>query len=152
MLKLTDRALKRIDERLAEAKPVERFAPPPKGWIRAIRDALGMSGTQLGKRLGIAQQTVTAIEKSEENGTIQLQTLRKVADALGGRLVYAIVPDTSLEAMIHARAREIALKALTRVSHTMRLEDQATSKADLEARIEDYIRNELRDRDLWSDA
>jgi hypothetical protein len=54
--------------------------------------------------------------------------------------------------MIHNRAREIALKALTRVSHTMRLEDQATSKSDLEARIHDYIQNELRDRDLWGDA
>lgn len=152
MLTLTDRALRRLDEKLAATKPVERFTPPSKGWIRAIRDALGMSGAQLGKRLGVAQQTVTAIEKSEATGTIQIQTLRKVADALGGRLVYAIVPDTSLEAMIQKQAREIALKALTRVSHTMRLEDQATSKADLEARIEDYIRNELRDRDLWSDV
>ncbi|WP_291307210.1 MULTISPECIES: mobile mystery protein A [unclassified Devosia] len=150
-MKLIDRALRRLDEKLAGAKPVERFAPPPKGWIRAIRNGIGMTGAQLGRRLGVAQQSVTAIEKSEENGTIQLQTLRKVADALGCRLVYAIVPDTSLESMIQSRARELALKALTRVSHTMRLEDQATSAADLEARIENYIRNELRDRDLWSD-
>lgn len=152
MLKLNDRALKRLDERLASAKPIDRLMPPPKGWIRAIRDAIGMSGSQLGKRMGVAQQTVTAIEQSEENGTIQIQTLRKVAEALGGRLVYAIVPDTSLEAIIRDRARELALKALTRVSHTMRLEDQETSKTDLEARIDDFIRNELRDRDLWSDA
>lgn len=152
MLKLNERALRRLDERLASARPVDRLMPPPKGWIRALRDALGMSGSQLGRRMGIAQQTVTAIEKSEENGTIQLQTLRKVADALGGRLVYAIVPDTSLEAMIRERAREIALRALTRVSHTMRLEDQETSKADLETRIDDYIRNELRVRDLWGEV
>ena len=72
MLKTSDRALKRLDERLASAKPIERFTPPPKGWVRAIRDALGMSGTQLGKRIGVTQQTVTAIEKSEENGTVQI--------------------------------------------------------------------------------
>jgi predicted DNA-binding mobile mystery protein A len=152
MKKLNDRALKRLDERLSLAKPIERFTPPPKGWIRAIRDCLGMSGAQLGKRIGVAQQTIRAFEQSEENGTIQLQTLRRVAQALGGKLVYAIVPETSLEEMIRNRAREIALKALTRVSHTMRLEDQATSNSDLEARIDDYIQKELRDRDLWGDA
>ncbi|WP_256753854.1 mobile mystery protein A [Mesorhizobium sp. Mes31] len=152
MKKLNDRALKRLDARLLLAKPIERFTPPPRGWIRAIRDCLGMSGAQLGKRIGVAQQTIRAFELSEENGTIQLQTLRRVAQALGGKLVYAIVPDTSLEDMIRNRAREIALEALTRVSHTMRLEDQATSRSDLEARIDDYIRNELRDRDLWGEA
>ena len=152
MKKLNDRALKRLDARLLLAKPIERFTPPPRGWIRAIRDCLGMSGAQLGKRIGVAQQTIRAFEQSEENGTIQLQTLRRVAQALGGKLVYAIVPDTSLEDMIRNRAREIALEALTRVSHTMRLEDQATSRSDLEARIDDYIRNELRDRDLWGEA
>ncbi|KRQ01787.1 transcriptional regulator [Bradyrhizobium yuanmingense] len=152
MKKLNDRALRRLDERLASAKPVDRFAPPPRGWIRAIRDGLGMSGAQLGKRIGVTQQTIKAFELSEENGTIQLQTLRRVAYALGGKLVYAIVPDTSLEEMVRNRAREIAMKTLARVSHTMRLEDQATSKADLEERIDSYIRDELRDRDLWSDA
>jgi mobile mystery protein A len=152
MKKLNDRALKRLDARLAFARPIERFTPPPRGWIRAIRDGLGMSGAQLGKRIEVAQQTIKAFELSEENGTIQLQTLRRVAQALGGKLVYAIVPDSSLEDMIRNRARAVALKVLTRVSHTMRLEDQATAEADLEARIEDYIQNELRDRDLWGDA
>lgn len=152
MKKLNDRALKRLDARLLLAKPIDRFTPPPRGWIRAIRDCLGMSGAQLGKRIGVAQQTIRAFEQSEENGTIQLQTLRRVAQALGGKLVYAIVPDSSLEDMIRNRAREIAIEALTRVSHTMRLEDQATSRSDLEARIDDYIQNELRDRDLWGGA
>ena len=145
-----DRVLRRLDERLAAAKPVKRLTPPPKGWIRALRDALQMSGAQLGRRMGVAQQTVTAIEKSEQNGTIQLQTLRKAADALGGRLVYAIVPDVTLEEMVRTQARQIALRALGRVSHTMKLEAQGTGDADLEARLENYIRN-LKARDLWSD-
>lgn len=145
-----DRVLRRLDERLAAAKPVERLTPPPKGWIRALRDALQMSGAQLGRRMGVAQQTVTAIEKSEQNGTIQLQTLRKAADALGGRLVYAIVPDVTLEEMVRTQAHQIALRALGRVSHTMKLEAQGTGDADLEARLENYIRN-LKARDLWSD-
>ena len=152
MRRFNDRARTRLDERLAQAKPVSRFVPPPKGWIRAIRDALGMSGGQLARRLGVSPQNVEQTEKSEVAGTVQLATLRRYADALDTTLVYALVPNTSLDELVRQRARGIALKALMRVSHTMRLEDQETSKADLEARIDDFIRNELNDRDLWSEA
>lgn len=142
----------RLDDRLAQAKPISRFAPPPKGWLRAIRDALGMSGAQLGAKLGVSRQNIEQTEKSEVSGTIQLATLRKYAEALDATLVYALVPNSSLDAMVKQRAREIAIKALMRVSHTMRLEDQKTNQSDLEARIDDYIRHELSDRDLWSET
>jgi predicted DNA-binding mobile mystery protein A len=142
----------RLDDRLAQAKPISRFAPPPKGWLRAIRDALGMSGAQLGAKLGVSRQNIEQTEKSEVSGTIQLATLRKYAEALDATLVYALVPNSSLDAMVKQRAREIAIKALMRVSHTMRLEDQETNQSDLEARIDDYIRHELSDRDLWSET
>lgn len=131
---------------------ISRFAPPPKGWLRAIRDALGMSGAQLGAKLGVSRQNIEQTEKSEVSGTIQLATLRKYAEALDATLVYALVPNSSLDAMVKQRAREIAIKALMRVSHTMRLEDQETNQSDLEARIDDYIRHELSDRDLWSET
>lgn len=152
MRRYNDRMRSRLDERLAQAKPVSRFAPPPKGWLRAIRDAVGMSGAQFAARLGVTRQTVEQTEKSEVAGTIQLATLRKYAEALDTTLVYALVPNATLDALVKQRAREIALRALMRVSHTMRLEDQETSKSDLEARIDDYIRNELSDRDLWSET
>lgn len=152
MKKFNDRARTKMDARLAQAKQVAGLVPPPKGWIRAIRDALGMSGGQLAKRLGVSPQNVEQTEKSEVTGTIQLATLRKYADALDTKLVYVLVPNTSLDDLVKRRARELAIKALMRVSHTMRLEDQETSKTDLEIRIDDYIRNELNDRDLWSEA
>jgi len=50
---------------------------------------------------------------------------------------------------VHDRARRIALRDLGRVAHTMKLEAQGTGDADLEARIDAYIRNTLRERDLW---
>ena len=146
-----NRARKRLDERLAALKPVERFQPPPKGWVRAIRDALGMSGAQLGARLDVRPQTADAIEKSEAAGTIQLNTLRRAAEALDCTLVYALVPNTSLDSAVNARARQIALRHLQRVAHTMKLEDQDTGNADLEERIESYIRSVLKERDLWSE-
>ena len=77
------RARKRLDERLRALQPAENFRAPPKGWVRALRDALGMTGAQLGSRMGIRPQTVETIEKSEASGTIQLGTLRRAAEALG---------------------------------------------------------------------
>ena len=144
------RARQRLDERLSPLKPEDRFASPPKGWIRAIRDAVGMTGGQLASRLGIRPQTVDALEKSEATGSIQLSTLRRAAEAMDCTLVYALVPKTSLEDMVRQRARNIALRDLRRVAHTMKLEAQETGDADLESRIEAYIRDVLKDRDLWS--
>lgn len=144
-----ERARQRLDERLSQLKPEDRFKPPPKGWIRAIRDAVGMTGGQLASRLGIRAQTVDALEKSEATGSIQLSTLRRAAAAMDCTLVYALVPKTSLQDMVRQRAHNIALRDLRRVAHTMKLEAQETSDADLEARIEAYIRDVLKDREVW---
>lgn len=147
----SQRARQRLDERLILLKPENRLAPPPKGWIRAIRDALGMTGQQFAARLGVKPQSVSDIEKSEAAGSIQLKTLDRVAEALDCTLVYALVPKTSLEGAVQTRARRIALKDLKRVAHTMKLEDQSVDNADLEQRINVYIRDVIKDRDLWAD-
>jgi predicted DNA-binding mobile mystery protein A len=150
MNQLAERGRKRLDARLVPLNDeLERLLVPPKGWVRAIRDALGMSGVQLAKRLKVSPQTVEAMEKSEASGTIQLNTLKRAAEALDCTLVYALIPKTSLEDTVRNRARRIATTALARVSHTMRLEDQDTGPGELEARMEDYIRH-LKDRDLWN--
>ena len=146
------RARQRLDGRLGPLKPAERFRAPPKGWVRAIRDALGMTGVQFAKRLRISPQSVEALEKSEASGTIKLDTLRRAAEALDCTLVYALVPNDSLEAAVRTRARKIALRDLARVAHTMKLEAQETGDTALEARIEAYIRDTLRERDLWNET
>ncbi|HUZ67325.1 MAG TPA: mobile mystery protein A [Beijerinckiaceae bacterium] len=145
------RARRRLDERLSSLKPQERFQPPPKGWIRALRDAIGMSGVQLASRLDVRPQTVDAIEKSEAIGSIQIKTLRRAAEALDCTLVYALVPRTSLEDAVRTRARDIAGRDLQRVAHTMKLEAQQTGESDIEARIEAYIRDVLKNRNLWNE-
>jgi predicted DNA-binding mobile mystery protein A len=141
---------RRLDERLALIKAAD-FTPPPKGWLRAIRDALAMSGTQFAARLGIAWQSMDDLEKSEAAGTIQLATLRRAALALDCRLVYALVPNTSLEQSVNDRARRIALRDLARVSQTMALEDQQVSDRPTEEQVEAYIRDHVRDRDIWDE-
>jgi predicted DNA-binding mobile mystery protein A len=143
------RARERLDERLGPLKPAERFRAPPKGWVRAIRDALGMSGVQFAARLGVQPPSVAALEASEESGSIQLKTLRRAAEGLDCTLVYALVPNDSLEDAVHARARKIALRDLGRVAHTMKLEAQETPDGATDERIEAYIRDNVKERDLW---
>jgi predicted DNA-binding mobile mystery protein A len=145
---IRNRARKRLDEKFAAFRPVERFAHPPKGWIRAIRDALGMSLRQLAERIGMSPQAVNYLEESEANGTIQLKTLKRVAEAMDCVVIYAVVPKASLTEMVDRRAREIALRALGRVSHSMALEDQQVDR-DLEERIQRYIASAVTDRNLW---
>src|SRR5712671_3155759 len=94
------RARQRLDERLAPLQPGDRFQPPPKGWVRAIRDALGMTGVQFARKLGIRPQSVDALERSEANEAIQLKTLRRAAEALDCTLVYALVPNATLEGAV----------------------------------------------------
>jgi len=132
-------------------RPEARFKAPPKGWIRAIRDALGMSSEQLSRRVSVRSQSIDDWERAEANGSIQLRTLRRAADALDCTLVYALIPKTSLGDGVRSRARKIAKRDLTRVAHTMTLEDQGTDDIDLEAQIEEYIRDNLKDRDIWNE-
>lgn len=148
---LRELARQRIDERLVALRPEDRFAPPPKGWIRAIRDALGMTGVQLAARMKVRPQTVEALEKSEASGSIQISSLRRAAEALDCTLVYVLVPKKSLEEAVNERARKIAIRDLRRVAHTMKLESQETGDTSTEKRIESYIRTVLNDRDLWNE-
>ena len=143
------RGREKLDERLLPLRDSDGFTRPPKGWIKAIRESLGMSGKQLGQRLNIAPQNVDLLEKSEAADTIKLGTLKRAAAALDCTLVYALVPNRSLESMVATRARAIAMHDLGWAAHTMKLEAQATSNRELEARIESYIRDNLRERDLW---
>jgi predicted DNA-binding mobile mystery protein A len=137
-----------LDERFKELGPVTRYASPVRGWIKAIREALGMSTAQLAKRLGVKQPSVVALEQSEAKGTIELATLRRAAEALDCTLVYALVPNKPLEAIVRDRARTFARRRLEPVEHSMLLEDQKVTTKDAEARL-DEIARETNPRLFW---
>ena len=125
-------ARKHLDERLTPLRAAGGLARPPYGWVRAIRDALGMTTSQLAKRIGVDQSRITKLERAEIEDAVTLKTLRQAAEGLGCTLVYAFVPNTSLDHMVRTRAEEIAERELNRVDHTMRLENQALTREDLE--------------------
>jgi predicted DNA-binding mobile mystery protein A len=123
-------ARRQLDKRLTPLRNSESFARPPRGWIKAIREALGMTTAQLGKRLGVSQPRAVAIEKAEVSGGIRLETLERAAHALDCRLVYALVPKNPLETTIEDRAAAVAKRRLKSTAHTMALEAQRVGEAD----------------------
>jgi len=77
-----DLARKHLDKRLAQWQPISELACPPRGWIRAIRETIGMTAAQLADRLNVSQPRVFALEKSEVSGALTLETISRVAHAL----------------------------------------------------------------------
>ncbi len=123
---------------------------PAAGWVRALRESLGMTTVAFAHRLHIAQQNAVKLENSERAGTVTLASLRRAAEALDADLVYAIVPRKKLRALIFARAREAAQERFAPVAHSMRLEAQGLSDQQLEEQIEELARDlERRPRELW---
>jgi predicted DNA-binding mobile mystery protein A len=137
-MRAQDRASARrnLDKRLTLFRNTDALVRPQRGWIRAIREALGMTAAQLGQRLGIAQPSVVGLEKAEASKTITLDSLERAAGALGCKLVYALVPAQSLETMVQERAAQRALKRLRSVGHSMALEDQSVEQTDEHAQLE----------------
>lgn len=130
----------RLDERLKQFGPAERYRAPGRGWIKAIREALGMSTAQLAKRMAVRQPSIIDLERSEEKGSIELATLRRVAEALDCSLVYALVPNKPLETTIRERARTLLRRRRRPVEHTMLLEAQQVKETGSDALVDDIIR------------
>jgi predicted DNA-binding mobile mystery protein A len=143
--------LHQLEETLKPFRNVARAPTPTGGWIRAIREALGMTNVQLARRLGKASQTIEDIQKSEVNGTVQLKTLREIAGALGCEVAYALVPPKPLPQIRRDRAREKALRSLRTVSHSMKLEDQGVNAKEEKRQLEIMIERLLagNPKKLW---
>ncbi|TCD27366.1 mobile mystery protein A [Pedobacter psychrodurus] len=130
--------LQQLSGKLLSFAALSRIAVPPSGWIKAIRNTLGMSMQQLANKLSISKQGVLDIEKREVDGSITIKSLRELGRVLDMELVYGFVPkDGSLEAMIEKKANELATKIVLRTSNTMKLEDQGNSKERIEKAIKE---------------
>ncbi|TVR92184.1 MAG: mobile mystery protein A [Trueperaceae bacterium] len=146
-------ARKHLDRLFHQARLDGLRQRPPKGWIRAIRDALGLTVRQLAQRMGKSHSVVVRLEGSEAADTITLGSLRAAAEAMNCSLVYAIVPNRSLAETARERASAVAEAHLARVQHTMQLEDQALDRDDLQQQRERLIESILArgGSRLWDD-
>jgi predicted DNA-binding mobile mystery protein A len=131
--------LEQTEELIRPFRRLSRTQSARGGWVRAIREALGMSGAQLAARLNVTRQTIKDLEHSEATGKITLDSLNKLAAALGCRVVYGLVPEKPLEEMQRDRAGNIAESLLKPVSHSMKLEAQAIGERDEQRQRERLI-------------
>ena len=149
--KFRDLQLQQMDAHLKICRVAQLSARPRSGWVRAIRESLGMSGASFARRLGMTPVGVRKLESAEASDAITLASLRKLAQALDCELQYALVPRTSLVQQVKDRAQTVARERLRPIAHSMALEDQAVhgeqNKIQLEQAIKDLIEGSR--RDLW---
>lgn len=126
---------------------------PSRGWIKAIREALGMTTTQLAERLGVVQSRAVAIEKAEVAGSITLNSLKKAAQAMDCSLVYAFVPRQPLEQLVRERAERLVRSRMQSTRHSMALEAQRVEAADEQQQLKRMIDRVLEKAgsDIWED-
>jgi predicted DNA-binding mobile mystery protein A len=141
---------RQLDDILAA---VDMPSRPRIGWIASIRQALGMSKTQLAKRIGVTRPSLDELESNEIKETITLTSIRKVADALGCDLQYVLVPRQPLENLIAEQALKKASKKLARVNQSQALEASALEADSLSGVITDLAKEfeVTRPADLWNE-
>jgi predicted DNA-binding mobile mystery protein A len=127
-------ALRQIDKTLGSWRALSH-ARPKIGWLRTVRQAIGMTTRQLANAVGVTQSAVVDAERNEAKGDITLATLQRYAAALGCEVRYVLVPERPLEQMLEERAERVAREQVARVRHSMALEDQQTGKDHMEREI-----------------
>jgi len=132
---MTHLITRQISRRVEKFRKVFTEPMPNKGWIHAIRSALGMTLEQLGSKMKASYQSIQKLENTEIQGSPTLKTMQSVAEALDCQFVYAFIPRISLEKIVEAQAEKKAREIIDQVGHSMSLENQSISKEELEIQI-----------------
>lgn len=126
---------------------------PRLGWIKTIRNALGMTSYQLAKRIGCSQSNVIALEQREKTGSISIKALNQAAKAMNCRCVYFLIPQKSFTQIKEDQAKVAAKKRLSSVQHSMKLEQQGLTPQQTKQQ-EEMLEHELLNKQhklLWKD-
>lgn len=144
--------IEQLDQKLKPFTRAKSVTVPERGWVNAIRTTLNMTLAQLGNKLNITRQGVSRIEKSEAKGTISLNTLKEVANAMDLKLVYALVPkNENIDQLIQDKADKLAKNIVSRTHQNMKLEDQAIQDEKINKTIQELafeIKREVR-KSIW---
>ena len=144
--------IEQLDQKLEAFSKTKEIIIPERGWINTIRTTFNMTMAQLGSKLKITRQGVKRIEESEANGTITINSLKDVANALEMKFLYGFIPkEGSIENLINLKAEKLARKIVLRTNQNMKLENQGISEDKIDASIIDLaneIKREMR-KSLW---
>ncbi|MEY8120281.1 helix-turn-helix domain-containing protein [Falsihalocynthiibacter sp. BN13B15] len=134
------------------AEASQAFEKPLGGWLATFQEAIGMSAATLAERLGISRNSIYSSIEKERIGSISVNQLAKMADAMGGKLVYAIVPrEGDIEEILMTQARKKAERIIQRTRAHMALEEQTEGLGSQIEMIEELATELVREmpRDFW---
>lgn len=140
-----------LDKKLEQYQVLKNITIPQKGWIRAIRDSLGMSMRQLADRLHVSKPRIARIEKDEIRGNLTIKSMHSIAEALNCQFVYGFVPNTTLKNTVRTQAVKIITDRMNNVSQHMLLEKQDIPNEEQNKLIEYEIEELINQypRTLW---
>ena len=117
--------IRALDRKTSGLQSANNIVPRGSGWINTVREAIGMTASQLAARLGVSQQRITKMESNEDN--LKLSTMKKAAEAMNCEFVYYFKPKTTFQNLVDEQAQKKAAEVLMKVNVNMALEDQEIS-------------------------
>lgn len=114
--------IRALDKKTFDLKSAKNIVPQPSGWIKTVREAIGMTVSQLATRLGVTQPRITKMESNEDN--LKLSTMKKAAEAMNCEFVYYFKPRTTFQNLVDEQAQKKAAEVLKTVNVNMALENQ----------------------------
>jgi predicted DNA-binding mobile mystery protein A len=138
-----------LDRKLLAFRVARETAGETAGWLRAIRQAVGVRVEEAAERQGVCRWEVFRLEKAEQTGRIRLESLRRAAEAMDCELVYALVPRKgTLETMAAGQkaAREQEWKAAVekKQAASKEREEAVLKQIDWKAAMRRVFRRKLR--------
>ena len=85
-------ARKLLDAEMRPFRIAGRKKNPTDGLLRAVRQVLGIEVGEIARKMGVNRSGVFDMEAREVKSTIGMQSLTRMADAMGCMVVYGIVP------------------------------------------------------------
>ena len=114
--------IRALDKKTFDLKSAKNIVPQSSGWIKTVREAIGMTVSQLAARLGVTQPRITKMEFNEDN--LKLSTMKKAAEAMNCEFVYYFKPRTTFQNLVDEQAQKKAAEVLKTVNVNMALENQ----------------------------
>jgi predicted DNA-binding mobile mystery protein A len=135
------------------AEQITSVKTPAEGWLSMFRKALGMTGADVAARSGVSRNAIYQAERNERDGVITLNQMHKLAEAMGGHLVYAIVPkERRVEEIIQAQAHRKAQARIMRASEHITFEQKSLTREQTKMLVANLTNELMRNMppDFWS--
>ena len=121
--------IRALDKKTSDLKSAKNIVPQSSGWIKTVREAIGMTVSQLAARLGVTQPRITKMESNEDN--LKLSTMKKAAEAMNCEFVYYFKPRTTFQNLVDEQAQKKAAEVLKTVNVNMALENQEIAEDEV---------------------